>query len=58
MECMDEKCGIVVEKGNIKGLVEAINKVEMNGFDKKNILQRARKFNKNNKFNEYVKLYR
>ena len=58
IECVDESCGIVVEKGSIEEIVEAINKVKINRFDKESCIQRAKKFDKNERFNEYIELYK
>lgn len=58
VECIDEKCGIIVEKGNIKELVEAINNVKINRFDKEIYIQKAKKFDKIERFNEYIEVYR
>lgn len=57
VECVDESCGVIVEKGNIKELLEALRKIKVNRFDKDRCIQKASKFDRNEKFNEYIKLY-
>ncbi|WP_185287526.1 glycosyltransferase [Chryseobacterium lactis] len=59
-ETIDEKTGIVVEKGNVKELIEAIEKIKQKGkfFYSHNCRERVEHyFNKKNKFEEYIKLY-
>lgn len=58
VESVDESCGIIVEKGNIEGLVESINKVKSDKFDKGNCVKKAEMFDKNERFNEYINLYK
>ncbi|MBU3197732.1 glycosyltransferase [Clostridium estertheticum] len=57
VESVDESCGIVVKKGNIEGLFEIINKMNINKFDENDCIKMVKKFDKNDKFNEYIKLY-
>ena len=60
-ETIDKSCGIVVEKGNLKELYQAIEKIKRNG--KKNYIDscisRSRKFFNNDEvfIKEYIKLY-
>jgi len=59
-ESIDNSTGIVVDKGNIEGLINAINTIKTNKkeFYSKECVQRANKlFNKENKFLEYIDLY-
>lgn len=57
-ECIDEKSGIVVERNNIDALESAIKKVCIEvPFDKNDCINRAKLFDKNDKFCEYVDLY-
>lgn len=53
-ECINEKCGTVVEKGDINGLLNAARNAQ---FSEEEILQRASRFDKKIKFEEYIKLY-
>ena len=58
-ECIDKTCGIVVEKNDIQGLSDNIIEIcERRQFSEENCLARARKFEKESKFQEYIDLYR
>ena len=58
-ECIDETCGIVVKKNDIEGLSNNIIKVcEEKCFSEEICVARARKFEKESKFQEYIDLYR
>lgn len=58
-ECITNQTGIIVEKGNMKELVMAIESIKSNkNIMSDNCVQRARLFNKNDKFEEYVELYK
>lgn len=58
-ECINEQTGIIVEKGNMKALVTAIESIKNNkNIMSDNCVQRARLFDKNDKFKEYVQLYK
>lgn len=56
-EIIDETCGIVVEKNDVDGLVNAIRGLKEKPFAKKACLERAKSFDKNERFKEYVELY-
>lgn len=59
-EAVDEKTGNVVEQGDIKGLVTAIEQIRSNGksFYSANCRKRAEDFfNKNDRFANYIELY-
>lgn len=59
-ETIDEKSGIIVEKGNLKALHKAIQQIKFKRvyFSSKECRSRAEKyFNKNDKFQEYIELY-
>jgi putative colanic acid biosynthesis glycosyltransferase len=59
-EAIDEATGFVIEKGNVKGLADAVITVLENGKDHyRNICrQRAEQlFNKNDRYGDYLKLY-
>ena len=57
-ECIDESCGVVVEKNNVDEMERQIKRVcEDKPFTKEACVARAKQFDKKNKFNEYVKLY-
>src|SRR5699024_3545100 len=58
-ECVDSGCGYVVEKGNLKELKSAIQKVKQNGrshYSSCTINRAKRFYDKRNKFNEYIEL--
>lgn len=56
-EMVDETCGIVVEEGNVNGLVAAIFALKDNNFDSDNCIKRAKLYEKNRKYNEYLLQY-
>jgi glycosyltransferase involved in cell wall biosynthesis len=59
-ECVDDGCGLVVERGDLRGLLSAIALVRKNTKNhySKNCRKRVQKrFNKDARFAEYVKLY-
>lgn len=60
-ESIDERTGIIVEKGNLTELHNAIMEVNKNSksYYQGNSIQRAQKyFNKIDKYEEYIKLYK
>ena len=57
-EIIDETCGRVVEKGNIDKLYEGIMDIYSNPFDKSACLKRSQLYNMDDKFAEYVELYK
>lgn len=57
-ECIDETCGMVVYCDDVDALESGIIKIcETKVFTKENCLERAKGFDKNQRFEEYVKLY-
>ncbi len=57
-ECIDETCGIVVEKDDVEAMYDNIIKLSKdNSLTKENCIKRANEFDKNKKFKEYVELY-
>lgn len=59
-EAIDNQTGIVVERGDIDGLVKAIEEIKQNGkgFYSQACISRAQKlFNKDDKFKEYIDIY-
>jgi glycosyltransferase involved in cell wall biosynthesis len=59
-ECLDATCGLVVERGDLQGLITAIATVRKNGklFYTEHCQKRAHNwFDKDARFAEYVKLY-
>lgn len=57
-ESIDDKTGIVVEKGNIDKLIEAINQIKKKKIDPSSCIKRAKIFDKEHRFNEYIELYK
>ncbi|MBU5450128.1 glycosyltransferase [Acetivibrio sp. MSJd-27] len=56
-ESLDENCGIVVEKGDVDGMKEAIYRLTENPIDSNCCINRAKMFDKNEKFMDYINLY-
>ncbi len=57
-EIIDEHCGLVVEKEDIDGLEKGVRLLKAKCiFSKADCLQRAQKYNENEKFKEYMRLY-
>ena len=57
-EAVDESTGVVVKKGDIQAIYNAILKLATNNKIKENCVKRATlNFNKDDKFNEYIMLY-
>jgi glycosyltransferase involved in cell wall biosynthesis len=59
-ECLDENCGLVVDRGDIQGLITAIATVKKNSknYYTEYCQKRAKSFfDRNNKFSEYIDLY-
>lgn len=57
-ECVDESCGVVVECDDIDALEKEITRIaEEKPFPVENCLLRARQFDQNERFKEYIDLY-
>ncbi|MBO7187806.1 MAG: glycosyltransferase [Clostridia bacterium] len=57
-EILDEKCGAVVNRDDFDALIKEIERIKQaKPFSKEDCLNRAKNFNKEDKFIEYVKLY-
>jgi glycosyltransferase involved in cell wall biosynthesis len=57
-ECIDSETGILVEKGNVDALLLAINKIKSIVIDEKILLRRSKLFDKTNRFNDYIDVYK
>lgn len=58
-EILDETCGMVVNCDDVEALERGIIKIcETKVFTKENCLERAKGFDKNQRFEEYVELYK
>lgn len=57
IESIDESCGIVVEKGNILELSNAIKLIKRTKNSIENCLTRSKKYEKREKYNEYLGIY-
>ena len=60
IECIDNKCGIVVEKENINKLYYEIKRIcQNNNIKKNNCIRRANEsFDKNDRYLEYISVYK
>lgn len=56
-ESIDEKTGFVVEKGNINDLVNKIMLIKSGFISRNQCVERARIYDKFDKFNKYIELY-
>ena len=56
-ESLTEKCGVVVDKGNLELVVSCLQSWESYQFQANDCITQARKFDKFLKFNEYYELY-
>lgn len=54
-EMLDEKCGAVVDTGDVKALLKAITEMNLNSDDCRN---KALEFEKNKQYNIYMELYK
>ena len=58
-EIIDESCGTVIEKGDYKGLVNEIYRIEKERpYSEDSCVCRSKKYDSNDKYEEYVKLYK
>lgn len=57
VECVDDSCGIIVEKGNMSRLIEAIKQIKKRGYSTECCQKRASLFNLTIMSSEYEKLY-
>jgi len=58
-ECVDDNVGIIVEKSNIQALAKAINEIKAkNLFNKESCITKAKTYNKQDKYKEYMDLYK
>lgn len=56
-ESIDKTCGIVVEKGNVDALEAALRTLKRKNFSQEACLARAREFDMNKRFEDYLDLY-
>ena len=54
-EMLNEKCGVVVEAGDVNALAEAIKNIDLRSED---CVFHAKKFEKNKQYNVYMELYK
>lgn len=55
IEPINEECGIIVEKGNIKQLIDVIKNFNKNKYS--GCIEQSKKYDKNEKYEEYIQLY-
>lgn len=58
IESVDEECGMIVPKGNIHKLKDAIEQVCNHPNDYIKCLEKSKKYNKDDRFEEYINLYK
>jgi putative colanic acid biosynthesis glycosyltransferase len=58
VECVDQKCGIIVKKGDIQELITAIKILKVVNFSLEDCIKRSKLYNKNDRYNGYIKLYK
>lgn len=56
-ECIDKTCGSVVGKEDVKGLIEEIERLSKNNYKREACMNRAKLFEQNKKYSEYIELY-
>ena len=57
-EMIDETCGCVVEKEDVEGMAEKIRKIcEQQMLSKEACLKKAKEFDMNDRFDDYIRLY-
>lgn len=56
-ESIDDKTGFIVEKGNIKDLIDKIKIAKSGLINENKCIERAEMFNKDDKFTKYIELY-
>lgn len=57
VECIDSNCGVIVEKENLSKLKDAVDRVKANRPKSIRCVDRAKKFDKNIRYNEYLETY-
>lgn len=57
VESIDSSCGIVVEKGNIDKLYQALKDLKVSKISQEDCIERSKLYDKGIKFNEYIKIY-
>lgn len=58
VESVDAKSGFIVEKGNVKEMMEIIKVLDYIGVKKEALIEKSRLFNKRDNFNKYISLYK
>lgn len=57
VESVDKSCGVIVEKGNLKVLLNTIRRMKECNIDSNNCTQHAKIYDKNDKYEDYIKMY-
>jgi len=57
VESVDSSCGIIVKKGSVSKLVFEIIKLKQENFGVENCIDRAKAFDKKERFKEYINIY-
>lgn len=58
IECIDEKCGVVVPKGDKDKLFQTLQILRKNNLEEMECINRSRLFDKNDRYKDYINLYR
>ena len=58
VESVDASCGKIVPKGDMEALIKAIEELRGEPDKKEDCLRRAAGYDKNDRFQDYLKLYR
>ena len=58
VECVNKNCGYIVKKGDVEALVRIIKKMKNKEIFFSNCRENAKKYDKNNRFYDYLLLYK
>lgn len=56
-ECINDRCGIALEEKNTNQIIQSIRELKNKGFTRKDCLEAAKKYDKKQRYNEYIKMY-
>ena len=57
IECIDKGCGSIIPKGEVNILKQSIINIENDTFDKFDCISKAKSFDKNTKYLQYIEVY-
>lgn len=58
IESVNDKCGLIVKKESKEKLIRGIQKIKLNNNYKEECINESRKYNKLDRYNEYISLYK